>query len=49
MKNNIGKWIAVVLLVILLIIIIRGYVLQLQESNEDKELHREILRTRLNL
>lgn len=48
MKENIGKWIAIFVLVIFLIIIIRGYILQVQESNEDKEIKGEILRTRLN-
>lgn len=48
---NIGKligWIAVALLVIFLIIVIRGYVLQLNEAQEDKEIRERLLQTRLN-
>ena len=47
MKQNIGKWIAIAVLVIFLFVIIRGYIVQLQESNEDKEIKDEIIRTRL--
>ena len=49
MKGNIGKWIAIILLVGLLVILIRGYILKVQESNEDKEIENEIRRTKLNL
>lgn len=47
MKDNIGKWILVGLLVILLVIVIRGYILKLNEHSEDEEIKSEILRQRL--
>ena len=48
MKENIGKWIAIGVLVIFLFVIINGYILKVQEANEDKEIKDEIKRTRLN-
>lgn len=48
MKQHWGKWLAIFVLVIFLIIIIRGYVLKLNEANEDKEVRQRILQTRLN-
>lgn len=48
MKGNIGKWIAIIILVVLLVILIRGYILKVQEANEDKEIENEIKRAQLN-
>lgn len=47
MKQNIGKWITIAVLVVVLLILIRGYILKVYESNEDKEIKNEIKRTRL--
>lgn len=48
MKANWGKWLAIFVLVVLLIIIIRGYFLQANEAKEDKEIRQRLLQTRLN-
>lgn len=38
MKENWGKWLVIALLIIFLIIVIRGYILQSEEAQEDKEI-----------
>ena len=40
--KNWGKLLTILVLVIFLVIVIRGYVLQLQESNEDEEVRRNV-------
>lgn len=42
MKQNWGKWLTIGLLLIFLIVLIRGYVLQSQEAQEDKEIRNRL-------
>lgn len=42
MKQNWGKLLTILILVIFLIIVIRGYVLQSQEASDDEQVRRNI-------